>query len=371
VRCAARRRPRASGGDDRSGTLRRAAGAGPAREDGLDNICHTLAGAALGAAGLRRRTPLATATLLVGANLPDVDGLAYVFGSSVEALAFRRGWTHGVLAMAVLPVALAGMMSAWDRLVRMRRHPDAMPARFRALWLLASLSVLSHPLLDLLNTYGVRLLMPFSGRWFYGDALFIVDPWLWLLLALGIAWSRARERRGRSRPERAARVALWVAGLYVFAMLGSGLAGRFVAARQARAEGLAVTRLMVGPVPWDPLTRMTLLEIGDSYRFGTLRLVGRPVLRLSGEEWQKGDTSPAARTAAVTPEGRNFLTWSRFPAFRVEAGSASTRVQLLDARYPGPRGSWASITVEIPEASGRGLHAVAGRILSTRSGGSP
>ena len=34
--------------------------------------------------------------------------------------------------------------------------------------------------MDVLNSYGVRLLMPFSGRWFYGDALYIVDPWLYL-----------------------------------------------------------------------------------------------------------------------------------------------------------------------------------------------
>ncbi len=340
-------------------------------EDALDNICHTLAGAALGEAGLRRVTPLATATLLIGANLPDVDGLTYVFGNSVEALAFRRGWTHGVLAMAVLPLALAGVMSAWDRIVRLRRRPDATPAPFRALLLLAFVAVLSHPLLDLLNTYGVRLLMPFSGRWFYGDALFIVDPWLWLLLAFGIAWSRARERRRRPRPERPARVALWVAGLYVFAMHGSGLVGRFVAARQARAAGLEFARLMVGPVPWDPMTRMTLFETGDSYQFGSLRLLDRPALKLSGEEWQKGDTSPAALAAAMTPEGRNFLTWSRFPAFRVVPGAGSTRVQLLDARYPGPRGSWASITIEVPEQTGQRLPVLTGRILTTRPGGSP
>jgi len=36
-----------------------------------------------------------------------------------------------------------------------------------------------HPTLDWLNTYGMRWLMPFSGRWFYGDAVFIVDPGCW------------------------------------------------------------------------------------------------------------------------------------------------------------------------------------------------
>jgi hypothetical protein len=30
------------------------------------------------------------------------------------------------------------------------------------------------------NTYGVRLLMPYSDRWFYGTALSIIDPWVWL-----------------------------------------------------------------------------------------------------------------------------------------------------------------------------------------------
>ena len=46
-----------------------------------------------------------------------------------------------------------------------------------------------------MNTYGIRLLAPFSMQWFYGDALFIIDPWLWLLL--GAATFVARERRGR------------------------------------------------------------------------------------------------------------------------------------------------------------------------------
>jgi inner membrane protein len=335
----------------------------------LDNICHTLAGAAFAEAGLRRATPLATATLLIGANLPDLDGLTYVFGTPVEALAFRRGWTHGVLAMAVLPAALAAAMSGWDRFVRRRRQPQAEPARFRALWALAFLSVLSHPLLDLLNTYGVRLLMPFSGRWFYADALFIVDPWLWAALALGFAWSRLQRWRRSASPEAPARWALGLSFAYVAAMIGSGVAGRSIAAREARAAGLEIDRLMVGPVPWDPMTRMALFESPGGYRFGTLRFLDRPALRLKDEAWPKGDTVPAARAAADTAIGRDFLIWSRFPAFRTEPGGAATRVQLLDARYPGPGGSWASVTVEVPTPSG---HAGgAGDILAPRPGGSP
>ena len=43
----------------------------------MDNLCHTVAGAVLAEAGLRRRTPLALPTLLLGANLPDLNALAY------------------------------------------------------------------------------------------------------------------------------------------------------------------------------------------------------------------------------------------------------------------------------------------------------
>ena len=60
--------------------------------------------------------------------------------------------------------------------------PGAAPAKAGPLFLLALVGTLSHPFLDWLNTYGVRLLMPFSARWFYGDALFIVDPFLWMVL---------------------------------------------------------------------------------------------------------------------------------------------------------------------------------------------
>ena len=70
--------------------------------------------------------------------------------------------------------------------VRRRRRPAAPPARVGPVLALSVIGVSSHPALDWLNTYGVRLLMPFSGRWFYGDAVFIVDPWLWLLLAAAV-----------------------------------------------------------------------------------------------------------------------------------------------------------------------------------------
>jgi inner membrane protein len=92
----------------------------------MDPVAHTFAGAALAAAGLRRATPLAAAALVLGANAPDVD--ARYFAGSYEAIAFRRGWTHGVLAVALWPFVLAACCFV-DRGVRRRRDPTATPAR--------------------------------------------------------------------------------------------------------------------------------------------------------------------------------------------------------------------------------------------------
>jgi inner membrane protein len=97
----------------------------------LDNLTHSFVGAAISKAGAERLTPLATATLVVAANAPDVDMLSYVRGPYF-ALSFRRGITHGWPALVVLPLLVAAAMLAWDRCVRRPRSswwPECLPPR--------------------------------------------------------------------------------------------------------------------------------------------------------------------------------------------------------------------------------------------------
>ena len=308
----------------------------------MDNLCHTLAGAALAQAGLKRTTCFGSATLMIASNLPDVDVL--VFATEMPSVAFRRGWTHGVVAQALLPVALAGGVYALGR--ARRRGAAARGCDFRWLLLLSYLGVLSHVALDLLNNYGVRLLMPFSGRWFYGDSVFIIDVWLWLTLGAGtwVAWSR--DRAG------AARVALLVAVVYVGALVTSARAAREYVVDQWRSEhGTAPRALMVGPMPLTPLNRVVIVDAGSAYATGTFRWMPRQVT--FGRRVPKHDGHPAVRTAlAGDPRMRAVLTWARFPYYEVQSTPRGEVVTLRDVRF-GDRVGAVRAVVEASRGSSR------------------
>lgn len=347
----------------------------------MDPVAHTLVGATLAETGLKRATPLATATLLIGANLPDVDALAGLMGRDAS-LAFRRGWTHGVLAMAVLPAVLAGVMVLWDRRVRRRRHPDAAPARAGPLLGLAYLGVLTHPFLDWLNTYGVRLLMPFDDRWFYGDALFIVDPWMWLLMAAPVVLARSRGRLGiagwtllgtaasalvlgvEHYVPTGAKVA-WVAGvaaivalrlrppgalpaprlavgclaalaLYVGGMLGGSAAVRAHVAERLAAQGVPADRVLAGPVPADPLVREGVAASPTAYHRFRFDWRADEPYRPLGPPIPIAPPDPVVAAALKAPSVRGMAHWARFPIYEVERRPDGWRVTIRDLRYATP-----------------------------------
>jgi inner membrane protein len=333
----------------------RAARAG--REAGIDPICHTLVGAGLARSGLGRRTALGTVTLLIGANLPDIDILAYLGGPAAD-LAFRRGWTHGVLALLLLPPLLTGLMLLVDRTAR-RMARSALPstASPRELLLFSSISIVSHPILDTLNTYGVRWLMPFDGRWFYGDVLFIVDPWLWLALGLGVLLSR-RRRDGHgfpADPTRPARLALGFTVVYATVMALSGMAARRVALEELRrSTGAPIERLMLSPLPATPFRRALVAAQGDRYVVGRFHWLDSPRVEPGSLRTypRARPAHPAIDAAAATPLGRRFLGWARFPTYRVEeGGAAGFTVHIVDLRYADRPGvSFGAVSIPVPAA---------------------
>lgn len=294
----------------------------------MDNVTHTLVGAALAQAGLKRRTALASATLMIGANFPDIDVVAVFFPNSVH---WRRGHTHGFLALLILPVVLAWLMRLWDRQVRLRRNPEAVAADFRQLVILSAVAIWTHPTLDFMNTYGMRWLMPFVNKWFYADGLFIVELWILLALAAGV-W--ASKRTGSTVP---ARSALGFLAVYTVAMLAITELGR-----RAVAERFPASRAMVAPVPIIPWNRAILLSEGATYRTGAWSPFGGLQI---GEALPTGEHQPAVALARQQRDVQRFLIWARFPTYAVRQEGSETVVHIVDARYGA---DWASITVRLP-----------------------
>jgi inner membrane protein len=363
----------------------------------LDPVTHTLAGATLSATGLRRTTPCATATLILAANAPDVDIVTQALGP-YSALALRRGITHGLPAMVVLPFVVTGLVVLWDRRVRQQRGTSPPPVRPAALLGLSFLGVATHPVLDWVNTYGMRWLMPFDGRWTYGDAIFIVDPWMWLVLGGALfalhsagkwsmlGWSLpaaamsllvlatdvappaarflwvvglasvavARVRLGptpsRSSSERIARLATAVAGLYLLAMiLQTPVAERLVVLESERLELERPIDVMVGPVPANPFAGDVILRTPDGYWRGAFHWFSEPRVQLDPNFLVSHPPDPVTAAAAGHPAVRDYLTWSRFPLFEVVRTETGWFVTVSDVRYRDRAGSGGlgGLTVEV------------------------
>ena len=297
----------------------------------MDPITHTMTGAVMARAGLDRdgKLPLAATTLMLAANAPDID-IFVMFLGSYAGLAFRRGWTHGPVAMAVLPILLTGLILAWDRLVRRRGERKALraPVAVGATLLIASIGVWSHPALDWLNTYGIRLLMPFRGDWFYGDAVFIIDPWLWLLLAVAlIPWRRTRRR---------VQVIGAVAVAYVVAMIGASMVAEPMARRAAEAAGITgIEEVMYQPAPAQPHRGSLIVATREAYTFGDFRWFARDGrVTFLPDPIARGDwTASAVRSAMADSRVRDYLVWSRFPFVRMEQTPEGTAVFFGDARF--------------------------------------
>lgn len=289
----------------------------------MDNLTHSLAGALLGQIGLKRLSGRAMPTLIMAANLPDVDALATVLGTS--SLAFRRGITHGPIALLLLPLALTALMIAYDR---GRPRPDGPPVRPAALLLLAYIGTLSHPALDWLNSYGIRLLEPFSSKWYAGDTLFIIDLWLWLALIAGVWVSLRRERSDRPAAKRPAIAAFAAICAYVFANgLITGHAERSATARLAELR-IDPTLVVANPLPVTFWRRDLLWRDAASYGSGGF-VLGMGIEGLGGSVPLRLD-DPRLAVAATRPDVAAFLFWSRMP---IVVDDEAGRPFLTDQRF--------------------------------------
>jgi inner membrane protein len=309
----------------------------------LDNLTHSLVGAVLGQMGLKRKTGLAMPTLIIAANIPDIDAVAVLLGGH-QHLAIRRGITHGPIAMVLLPLLLWGIMLWFDRWQERRgkRPENRLPVHKGWLLALAYLGCLSHPLFDWFNSYGIRLLEPFSSQWFYGDTLFIIDIWIWATLIAGVWLSLSRERRGHKMISQPAIAASIIVLAYI--NLNAGISRSAVvetaAALNQRTSKDSVDQIVANPVPITFWRREILFGSANNYYQTTYSAFDSSPIKIDVPQLEISKHAPNIydrdKLALKKSDLAAFLFWSRMPYDGVIETNGEPEAIVRDARFSSP-----------------------------------
>ncbi|HXE76296.1 MAG TPA: metal-dependent hydrolase [Candidatus Xenobia bacterium] len=303
----------------------------------MDPLTHTITAWLVARAGLERAAPCATPTLLVAANIPAVD-IVQALGGSTFYLAHSRTWSHSLIGAAMLG---AGLGLAFWRLARLRQGFGGQAAPAGRLAALGVAGAFTHLLLDWMTPSGAQLLWPFQRTSYALDWFPQMDLWLFVALVLGVAlpglFRLITEEIGARSTRGGRRAGAWLALAALLALA----AGRGVLHSEATTKlearlykGRTPLRAGAFPTPLNPLRWTGVVETEDTHERVNVTLLGR--VDETEETLYKPAGSPTADRALDTDEARAFLSWARFPAAtmtpRVDHG---WRAELRDLRGGG------------------------------------
>ncbi len=309
----------------------------------MEPITHFLTGACMGRAGFNRRTALATATMTLAAEAPDLDVLGRLRGP-VFAFAHHRGFTHSFLGLFLVAALVVGFMYLVWRMRGRRTNDHSLPPRWGMLFVFAYIAGLSHILLDFTNNYGVRPFWPLSEKWYSWDIVFIAEPVLWAALILGLVvpWlaglinqeigMRQKGPRGRAAAIAAliTVVVVWVVRDYEHRRAVNALKARSY--QQAEPIRVAAYPTYVNPFKW-----YGVVETRDLYALEDVDSM-RPAVDPDGtmEFRYKSPETPVTLAAKQSYLGRVYLDWARFPITEMEQTESGYLVQFSDLRFDRP-----------------------------------
>jgi inner membrane protein len=228
---------------------------------------------------------------VVAANLPDAD-LVYtrITPAPLGALLHHRGHRHTIVGLAVLGAAMVAVCA----LPKIRQSVE--PWRGR-LWALIAIALASHLILDSWNSYGIHPFWPISTRWIYGDAVYILEPWLWLFLGVAATLNTV-SRTGRG-----------LLGATLALLLGAGAwlgVIPIVAVLALAAVALAYAALVWRATPQRRSSVGLALALGFVGSLFATREVVRAKVHASPPPGMRGRIVDVV----LSPEAANPLCWS-------------------------------------------------------------
>jgi len=272
--------------------------------------------------------------LLVSGLIADVDWVTRL-GGAATFLRGHRTVTHSLVGTVAIIAAVAA--ASW---FTGRKYSKFALGIFPALTICA-IGAGAHLLFDLLNGYGVKLLWPFSQKWYAWDLVDSVDSWILFFLLVGLLvpelFRLVLEEIG-SKPKRHGRQRGAIVGLIFVIVV---IAGRAFAHQRAIAildsrEYRGQTPLVVAafPKPSNPLLWSGVVETDNA-------VINLEVPVGPGREFDpeladvhfKPDASVTLKNAVGTPTAIEFLNFARFPLASVQPEGDGFQVRLRDMRF--------------------------------------
>lgn len=284
----------------------------------------------LSRAGLGSKIPKGPLLLILAANAPDIDVVSLLSGATAY-FHYHRYYTH---ALAMVPV-MAALVTAAVGIFNRSGFPWV-----RA-YIAALIACLTHPLLDLTNPYGIRLLLPFSQDWLHLDLTSVIDVWIWLVLLLAVfgpALSRLVGSEIGARNQTGGRG--WAITALVFLVLYNG--GRAVIQQRAIAmqsdhiyAGESPLRATVFPDAVNPLRWVGVVETATAFIRQPVELWHSldPALAETSPKLESSSAMDAVKATTPFQDMMGFsaaLLWRAVPDAR-ETGK--TRVMATDLRF--------------------------------------
>lgn len=328
----------------------------------MEPLTHFLTGACLGRSGFNRRTALATLTMTLAAEAPDLDVLSQ-FGGPAFGFAHHRGFTHSFLGLFLMSALVVGFVYLIWRLGGRKLKDPSLPPRWGLLFVFAYIAGLTHILLDFTNNYGVRPFWPLNEKWFSWDIVFIFEPVMFgfLLLGLivpsflGLIDSEVGARQKGPRGRVAAIVAL--AGVAAMYGLRDFEHRRAISALEARTyQNAEPVRASAYPAPINPFAWAGVVETQGFFVVTEVNSRAPEVDPQDKMEFHyKSEETPATMAAKRSYLGRVYLDWAQYPVTETEQlPGGESIVHFQDLRF-----------AEVPGVTARALGLIS-RLLGRR-----
>jgi inner membrane protein len=317
----------------------------------MEPITQVLASVALARCGFKRVTPLALPIMVTAGLAPELDWLS-VFGGARAFLEWHRTATDSLVGIVVLAALIAAVFvliapRIGQRVGKKRAGASSAaadttrPLRFVPAYYVALVGGGLHVLLNLTNSYGVKLLWPFSARWFAWDLTAPLDLWILFLLLAGLAlpalFRMITEEIGakgrRKAVDRGAAAALVLVAVFCCVRLVlQRRATALIAAREYHGE--ASNAVAAFPQSSSPLAWSGVVDTDDTIDEVEVPLAPGAVFDPeSARVFYKAEPSPALDAARRSDVAIAFLAFAQFPLARVQPSGDGYRIVLRDMRF--------------------------------------